>query len=425
MKRKLFKLAPALLILTLITGHATGAKSMTDVKQATTEQNVKNTISFVEQSTLSKLKGVSNIFHYYGKDKLVIGINEQAGKLGAPKENEDLTKYYRQKYGSVYTVNISDSKVTSIKDNDGMLNSLDLEFGAGYSPDGKYADYVKNDKSYVLDIQKGVSKEYSNINMNYAPKMYGNWSNDSNSIIKYGNRCFFIFDNTGTLKNTIKLNDNVNYVSGADFYSKDGKDIHFIGRMHENNSMKAGLYKLNVDTESITPIINLDYLVKEKIKNPGTDPVEHKGEYIEIHKQSDIFSYKILSNGNIIVDALLDSKLGLYLYDVKTNKLNLLTNYEGGLNFSVSPDESKIVYSITTPIYDNNNSQKDTMEGGSTNVKPLENKSNIYVANFKDNKLDDITYITKDQFAIAYKWSEDSKKLILYSGSNINHITFK
>lgn len=401
-------------------------RSQTKVIEAPTSI-IENTINISQIKTLEGLEGVSNLFYYNGEEEIVIGMNKERQK--AINEKIEGHEYYRNIYGDIYKVNINKKEVNAVTHNEVQLNSLDAEFGAGYSPNGKYVDAVEDGSQFIYDIAAGTRSEYSN------QELIGNWTKNGNAMIKYGVveqddikvKKFFVYDTKGKLVSERALHDDVDYVQvSTDFYSDHGEEIYFIGRMRNKEQLNVGLYKLNMKTGDIEDIISVPSLRKETIKNPGTDMKEHPGEFLEVGLQSSLYDFEFLSQNRIVFSGMVDHESGLYLYNTKEKKIKMLLASEGGLSYKVAPDESKIVYTIDEPIRDHK-VQKDTKEGSTGDIKALDNDTNIFVANISQDGLENITYVKKDTLGTAFKWSNDSKKLIFFQAAEgmIGQVSFE
>lgn len=347
-------------------------------------------------------------------------------------------------------------------DKDGM----DVGFGAGYANDEKLLDVVNEEGCYIYSVETGKQVKYSdNIYMT------GNWSDDGAYLLKYGQdqeddiRTFYIYNKEGKLISQKSISDKVDYVSLSSKLSMMNGDTHtiiFNGRLYESETMKTGLYSFNMKTGEVKPLMDYHHNRKEMIKNPGTDLIEHPGEYLEVNLQSGVYAYDFLDDDKIIFNGMVDSVSGLYKYDMKTKALSLLLEVDGGLGYSISPSGDRIAYTIDQPIYDgvsseevdkgpeidpdydgekvdsgidfdNLDEQAESEEAGELEetreyeVYVIPNDTNAFVADLTDDGLENISYLKSDTFVMNYKWSNESKTLQYYipSSDEVEEVTFE
>lgn len=409
MNKKIIKIALPVLITSLALGSYVLTKKNVlaqgkNIRINTQNALIENTIDLVQVRNLEGIQGVSNLFHYDGDSKIIFGMNPEfdSSKTSEVKEDTDLTEYYRMVYGDIYSTDVKSVNPSVVKADNIPLKSLDADFGIGYSPDGKLVDYSNDEGSFILNTETGSQKKYNSGNS------YGDWSEDSNYLIKYGTlskedadengKRFFLFDRSGKIVKKISLPEHITWVDiSSGFYSVDGSSIYFSGRSFEDDDLKTGLYRLDSTTESVDSLLTYSHSRRDEIDNPGTDLKEHPGEKIEVYYQSRIFDFHFLKNGNIIFQAMIENNDGLYMYDKVTDDVILLLDVHGAFGFKVSPDEKKIVYSIDSISEDKTHD------------------SNLYIAHIKSDSLDDITLVRKNTIGNDYKWSNDSKQVICYN----------
>lgn len=419
MKKKILKFAvPIMLVALATTSYAVRKNDLLPQSHTYTIDNkisgIENSIDLLQVRSFEELEGVSNLFYYDGESNIIFGMNSEFDKIGAfdDDKNQDLTKYCRTLYGDVYTTDIDKLNPVGVKLDGTPLKSLDTEFGAAYSPDGKFIDFIEEDNSYIYDVENKNLVKYEDHDL------VGNWTENSKLIIKYGNvqedemteRKFLLFNKNGDIVRSVALDGQVDWVNiSSHFYSETGSEVYFTGRVREGNDLMNGVYKLNTYSGNIEKVFSFIYSRVEQIKNPGTDLKEHPGKYIDVYKQSHVYDYQLLDNGDIIFDAMIDNTTGLYLYNSTSNSYSLLLEYNGALTFKVAPDQKKIVYTVNEVI---NHS---------------ESKSNIYVANIDDDTFKDITFVKKNSHGYSFKWSNDSKKLVFFEPNNskITLVKFK
>lgn len=386
---------------------------------------ITNSIRVSQMKALS-LEGVSNLFYYNGEEEIAIGI--RTDEMETPVD-EWRQEDYRQADGKVYTYNINTALEKAVTYDESLLYAFDTDFGAGFSPNGKFIDSVEENRQTLYNLETGEKVVYGDV------YLHGNWLSNGTGLVKYGDvsadidyvQAFYIYDTKGNLINKQVIPEEVNWVALASpFYSTNGERVQFIGRVYnDNHVLMTGIYEFSMADASVSPVLEFKHEDRQTIKNPGTDLIEHPGEYLEVVLQNSIHNYTILSNGQIIFSGMVDSVQGLYLYDPSDEKVRLLLSIEGGINYKVAPDESKIVYTLDEPMYPRE-SQKDTMKG-SDKVITIPNDTNVFVANFTKEELSNITYIKKDTFATSFSWSNDSRKLLFHEVEKglIQQVQFK
>lgn len=432
LKKTILKVAVPMLILTTSIGsYALTRNNLLPNSQTSAIERpkaiIENTIDIAQIRNIEGLKGVSNFFYYNGENKIAVGMNKDRDKVLNERNDDVDDKYYERLYGDIYNVDLTTMNIEKVDD----LKSLNADFGAGYSPNGKYIDYVENEKNYIYNVETGKKTLYSN------DEITGNWSEDSKAIIKWGLfeegkellERFKVFTPEGKLKYEVTLSEDVNWVDKANNYHLvNEKELYFAGRTMKGNTMHTGLYKLDMESSKLVDIISVLHAEKKMIKNPGTDLKEHPGDMIEVYSQNRIYDFSMLSNGKIVMNALINSIEGLYIYDTKTKEMKMLLDNDGGINFTIAPDESKIVYAVSNPVRDGK-TQKEKHDESTTEgeIKVLPNDENIYVANISGDKLTNISYIQKDTFGTDFKWSNDSKKLLFFQPGEavIKEVTLK
>lgn len=443
-KRKITRvILPVIVISTRLGGYAL-AQGGSLTSKINDQYGYKNELNISDGIDLTiyqakGMSGVSNLFYYDGSS-IAVGMN--TNRDGVLKKDSNTMDYYRELYGDIYSFDNEGNK--SIVG----INSLNAEFGAGYSPGGGFIDYIdESGISRIYNIKDKTSHEYS------KNELYGNWSKNGEYLIKYGvdnnyEDKFYVINTDGKLVNQQSVSDTIQYVAiSNDFNSDDGKCVYFTGRSLENNTVKAGLFKMDMTDGSIKTVLSFDFDRKESIENPGTDLEEHPEEYLDVHYQSNIYQYELMTNGDIIFNGLVDNVNGIYRYSKEKDTVKPLLVTEGGIGFSISPKEDKIVYTIDRPKYegaktikegiedilmdeatidkekeesnidfDNVDEQAEAeanpIEEREIEISVIENETNVYVANISNIGLEDITYIKEDSFATDFKWSEDGKELL-------------
>lgn len=428
MKKNISKIAvkvviPACLLFTMVGSYVMAQgdlfpKTNTQVVQMK-DGAVENTIDISQISKMKNLSGVSRLFYYDGEDSIAVGMNKDRDDL---KSEEYDTDYYMSYYGGIYNYNTTNQKASKVDD---KISALLADFGAGYSPNGKFIEVTDGQSSYIFETDTNKSTKYDErdkLDLGIAK-----WSENGKCLVKYYAgvveneyyRDFVVYDTNGKKINSKSIIDkNINFVDASTgLYSEDGSVIYFAGRTSDDDGiLQTGLYSIDMKSGNINTIISMPHNERKKIKNPGTDLKEHPGEFIEIMLQNRVMKFEILANNNIVFDGLINNVDGLYYYDINTKEIKLLLEYDGGFGFEIAPDESKIVYTIDTPQFDTSNNVKEQKNNTETIYyeNNITNKTNVYVANFDESGLSNISYVRKDTFATDFKWSNDSKNLIYY-----------
>ncbi|WDV45021.1 hypothetical protein PV797_16050 [Clostridiaceae bacterium M8S5] len=408
MKSKIIKLLLPIFILSIVAvGYLVSSSNILykdkTIVLSKKEYEIENTIDIVQLRNFVNLKNVTALLHFDGENRIILGMNKEYDKIKTQLDNcthDKEIELHRKLSGSTYQIEIDNPNPSIPKYNLTNLKVFDITSNSGYSPDREYIDFMKNDKNYIYEISSGKTNEYklkslnNSVNDNQYSYLIGNWTEDSNFLIKYNkaNHTFYIINKTGNIEKSINLNDRISYVNNGQYYSTNGENIYFIGRKNVKNTEKIGLYHLNTKTESITSILELDTTTKTQAQNA-------------------LHNFQFLDNNTVVFDALVESVSGLYLYDINTHKISKLFASDG-INFSIAPDQNKIVYSVSQSIR-----KEDTFEYD----------NDIYVANIDKNGLHNISYVKKNSFATSYKWSDDSKKLVFYESNTraLNYISFK
>ncbi|MFD3157736.1 hypothetical protein ACFIJ5_12850 [Haloimpatiens sp. FM7330] len=394
-------------------------------------------LKIVQKWESKNIKGLSEILGVTSENKILAGI-------GLDK-NEFLQKYKEKNFqkmtdkeiddtnkdlsGKVYRVNLKTLERMPLKNSEKDI--LTRTVGAGISPNGKKLDYEDGDKQCLYGLVSGKT-------INYAKGMIGNWSQDGEYLIegrdvfhsniseseekKCRNKLFLYNVKKGTTKEVIVNPEVVNIVSYDSFYSKDGKNVYFIGEQQKEEKgdlRRQGIFKVNVQSEKIEPIMLLPYVDRTK-KNfkencmPSSD-------------------YRFIDEGKkIILNATINDEDGIYTYDIANKKffrvVSTVKTKEGGYcaSFWLSPDGSKIVYMNKTEENANNT------------------KWNLYVAKVNGHRLTNRITLNKNieiggSLDKSVQWSSDSKKIIFFTTNggiqskgfylsdenHINMVTFK
>lgn len=357
-------------------------------------------LQIINKQEYKNIPGLFEIFYFSENDEVILSIGMTKEELNKKYKDSKLDKltdkeiedFYNDQFGNVYKINLNTMEKIALKDGGGYIANRSIK--AGISPQGKNIDYLLKGNSKIYNIKTGEIKSYG---QNHKDNCTGGvWSKDGNFIINYVEGSLEVYnvkENKGEMIQINRYNFHISTIPG--FFSEDGKDVYFIGEEKGNkgDERRQGIYKVNVGTKEIKPVILLPYVDRTK-KN---------------FQESCIPSgvYEILNGDkSILLEACINGESGTYMYDVENKKFNRVISHmkskEGDSSspFWISPDKTKVVYV--------NRAKENDKECW-----------NLYAARINENNFTNRICIAKDidlggSLPNWTHWSNDGKKVIFY-----------
>ncbi|MCR4944135.1 MAG: hypothetical protein K5986_06705 [Clostridium sp.] len=360
-----------------------------------------SSLEILSKEAFGDVEGFSGNYGFINDNEVLIGIGlskeEFFEKYPDEIDKTDDDLFWQQQddqYGKLYVYNLKDSSKrllnTKVRD---MFSDSALSLS-------KYA-YINGDNVSIFDIVKNseVGHIDGDVFKNYDYEDFlepesSMWSKDGSTLISYDNENLVLYNVEENSIKKIKVDNGERHVSILpSYYSEDGKEVYFVGTRYKKNIGSQGIYKINVDTESIEEVFSLPY-------------VDHsKHDY---SKYSGIQSndYCVLDDGKrIIFNGTIEGIDGTYIYNMEEEKFynvipNKVKSERGSYSSTiwVSPDKTKVVYMDLVK------------EEG-------EEQWNLYAANINGNNLTNriCIYNNIKQSRLGIKWSSDSKKIIFFT----------
>ncbi|WP_027626013.1 TolB family protein [Clostridium lundense] len=368
------------------------------------EESVNSTnskpLQVINKQEYKNIPGLYEVYGFSENDEVILSIGMTKDELKKKYKdfkldkmsNEKRDNFYKDQYGNLCKLNLNTMEKTILKDNNEYINNNTVK--AEISPGGKNITYLLNGKSKIYNLKTGEIKSCGiSHNDNWTD---GVWSKDGNFIINFagnGLEIYNVNENKGEVVNINKEGFYISVIPG--FFSEDGKDIYFIGeeKGHKGDERRQGIYKLNVASKKIDPIMLLPYVDRTK------------KDFIENCIPS--AQYEILNNGkSILLQAIINGEDGTYMYDVENKKFNRVISHmkskEGGFSSPcyLSPDRTKVVY----------------VNRGKENGKEC---WNLYAARINENNFTNRICLAKDidlggRVPNWVQWSHDGKKIMFY-----------
>ncbi|MCY6371649.1 hypothetical protein [Clostridium ganghwense] len=381
-------------------------------------------LQIVQRQKNGNIDGLHEIFGFNENQAIVgIGLNKKQfeqkykDKKRTEMSDEEHDEAYNDINGELYKLNLSTLEKTPLKNGKYIVDAEAVS--AGFSPDKMKFEYTFNNKQYIYDVKKGTSRKY------HDKSMCGNWSEDGDFIIN--GRAFgsnessnnlYIYDVKNNMTKKICIDDKVFLYATPSFYSKDGKEIYFLGEQSKEDNLSIrikGVFKINIDTKKVEPVMLLPYLNNKKGSRRNKNRIYDDYNLIDGEKK-------------IIFEGRLNEEDGVFIYDIqnkKNYKVISATEKGFGVSYWLSPDKSKLIYA--TP-----------------EDKGNKRFWNLYAAKISENKLINRICLGKcidlgGSIPNMVHWSSDSKKIVFFeendeynkNGFNvsdrniINVITFK
>ena len=371
-----------------------------------------SSLEVLSKEAYGDIKGFSKNYGFINDDEILIGVGlskeEFYEKYPDEIDKMDDELYWKadsDKSGEVYKYNLINSEK---KPFDVKVNNM---YSVSISTLGKYA-YLDEDKISIFDTVKNKKTNYIGDDIYYdsgfkiKPES-SEWSKDGSTLIYYYDGNLILYNVKEDVKNIVKVDDGESHVSVMPrYYSEDGKEVYFIGVKYTKNLSSQGIYKVNVDSESVEEVFSLPYH-----GNTSNDYSKYSGISDE--------KYCVLDEGKrIMFGGIIEGVDGTYIYNVEEGKFhNVITHKvkseEGlyGSDIWVSPDKTKVIY-INLAL------QEDGKEGW-----------DLYAANINGNSLTNRICIYKNIELCERNivWSKDSKKILFFTTDNFtmrNYINF-
>jgi hypothetical protein len=390
-------------------------------------------LEIVSRKAYGNVEGFSANLGFIGDDEALVGI-------GLSKE-----EFYK-KYPNAIDPNDNKNYNNAINDIDGIIYKLKLStlekqsLNQGINVKDSFISVaIKNNKiNYVNDNNYNIYDLNNNSNYQYYQYIPsksqtsqevsgGNWSDDGNFIISSTSSYIHtikIYNVKEKTAKNLKIKNNklgISFYSG--FYSKDGKDIYFIGNESKNVNSKYsrdGIFKINSSTGETQEVLTLPYC------NMQDNSFEYRSDILRN-------DYSVLDGGKkILLEAVINGTAGSYIYDVDTKKFYNVVPHtvksKEGLYCSpmwISPDKTKVIY-MNRAL--ENNKEQWNLYAAKINGNSFTNKICLYKNINLSGSLDN--YV---------QWSGDSKKILFFTYNNqtikngfsfpdknqVNIITFK
>ncbi|AJA47477.1 hypothetical protein CPAST_c13980 [Clostridium pasteurianum DSM 525 = ATCC 6013] len=372
-------------------------------------------LEIVSKKTYGNVQGFSENFGFINSNEAIVGIGmdrdkfykkytKALSKMTDKESNEAMDDFQ----GSVYKLNLTTFEKYP-------LNIETKNVTEAVVSNINKLRYAKDNKYNLYDINANKNIEYDNFKEDWKTSWSSNWSEDGNYLIRQQNSNINLYDIKNNKNKEIKIDKKyVNMGSLQNFYSRDGKDIYFIGEQYKDNDLnnrRQGIFKVNSETEKIDEVLLFPYVnisAGNSIELPLIGTIR-KGNLIMNGLSFDI--YGILDNGKkIIFDGILNNSEGLYVYDVDTRKFYNLINHVNSkeskyaLPFWISPDKSKIIYKNIV-------------------IKNNKDQWNLYAAKINGNNLTDRKLLAENINTLGniyneVQWSPDSKSILYFTGKN-------
>lgn len=170
------------------------------------------------------------------------------------------------------------------------------------------------------------------------------------------------------------------------FYEKIKNINNGIKEKYKNGIYKAGIFRLNVDTEEIYPVMVI--------------PNQNDSKEVSEYRFSCHSLYVNEENKTIIMQGNINGEDGLFIYNIDSKEYNKVAESlnDPSVPFYVSPDENKIVYA--------------TFKG-----KGNDGHWTVYAANIEKSELVNKILLVDDieNYGLSRAWwSNDSKKLVIF-----------
>ncbi|MDT8715941.1 hypothetical protein IAI10_04685 [Clostridium sp. 19966] len=213
-------------------------------------------LEIISKKTYGNVEGFSANLGFIGDNEALVGIgmtsDEFFKKYPNPVSKEDNEKALYDISGQLYRLNLSTLEKTPIG-----INTRDVL--ADVLPNVKKVSYFSQGKFSIYDLKNNLITVGSKEEKQYKAK--GNFSEDGNYYIRGNNEeGIELYDINKKSSKIIKLTGNTSILMDASFYSKDGKEIYFIGGQYKGKDYsRMGIFKINSEDAKITEVLLLPY----------------------------------------------------------------------------------------------------------------------------------------------------------------------
>lgn len=369
-------------------------------------------LEVISKKNYGNIEGLSENLGFIGDDEALVGIgmNREEFYKKYPNKvdsnnNKQLDSSYNDQVGNIYKIKLS----TLEKNPTGIpVKSLISDIALNSSK----VVYRSDNKVYFYDFKKNINTEYKSASKGDSLNNLGNWSKDGRIFISFNDDNLKVYDSFNENVKKVKLNSGKVWLERIPgFYSRDGKDIYFIGGQSKNGNsryQRQGIFKVNSNSGEIDDIMVTPYNDARKLNNDSNySGIPHDYVFFDDDKK-------------ILLNASLNGVDGAYIYDINDKKFynviqHTVKSEEGRYSSPmwISPDETKVIYAN----------------------RAIENNKecwNLYAAKISGNSFTNRACIYKNFNAVGsiddwVQWSSDSKKVLFFTADKPivkNNITF-